>query len=94
MPATAVTTVAVVVAEWDWWALVLPVAAAVVTGCVFTSVHFATKGGIGVGDMKLAGVIGLAIGSLGAGTVWLSILAPSVAALIWAKASCRVGPIP
>lgn len=97
LPTTAVTTVAVVgvaVAERDWWALALPVAAAVVTGCVFASVHFATKGGIGFGDTKLAALIGLALGSVGLGAVWLAVIAGSVAALVWAKTSRRVGHIP
>jgi len=97
LPTTAVTTVAVVgvaVAERDWWALALPVAAAVVTGCVFASVHFATKGGIGFGDTKLAALIGLALGSVGLGAVWLAVVAGSVAALVWAKTSRRVGHIP
>ena len=97
LPATAVTTVAVVgvaVAERDWWALGLPVAAAVVTGCVFASVHFATKGGIGFGDTKLAALIGLALGSVGLGAVWLGVLVGSVGALVWNRATRRASPIP
>lgn len=96
LPTTAVTTVAAVgvaVAERDSWALALPVAAAVVTGCVFASVHFATKGGIGFGDTKLAALIGLALGSVGLGAIWLAVVAGSVAALVWAKTSRRVGHI-
>lgn len=76
----------------DWRALILPLASALVTGGAFAGVHFATKGGIGFGDAKLATAIGLALGTLGAGAVWLSILAGSVTALIWAKTTRNVSP--
>ncbi len=77
----------------DGQALILPVTAALATGGVFAAIHFATKGGIGFGDVKLATVIGLAVGPLGIGAVWLSVLTGSLAALIWAKASRKIHPI-
>lgn len=78
----------------DWQALTVPVAAALLTGGVFAAIHFATKGGIGFGDVKLAATISLAVGPLGAGTVWLSALTGSVATLVWANTRRKPGPIP
>lgn len=78
----------------DWRTLVMPVTAALATGGVFAAIHFATKGGIGFGDAKLATVIGLAVGPIGIGAVWLSVITGSLAALIWAKTTPKVGPIP
>lgn len=77
----------------DWRTLVVPATAALATGGVFAAIHFATKGGIGFGDVKLTTVIGLAVGPLGIGAVWLSVLTGSLAALIWAKASRKFHPI-
>ncbi len=81
------------VATQDWMTLIVPTVAALATGGVFAAVHLATKGGIGFGDVKLATVIGLAVGSLGVTAAWLSILAGSLTALVWANASRKVGPI-
>lgn len=78
----------------DGQALLLPATAALATGGVFAAIHFATKGGIGFGDVKLATVIGLAVGPLGVATVWLSVLAGSIAALIWAVAARHSNSIP
>lgn len=80
--------------EQDWSALFIPLTAALATGGLLASVHFATKGGIGFGDVKLATVIGLAVGPLGVGVVWRSILVGSIAALVWAKAARKAGSIP
>jgi leader peptidase (prepilin peptidase)/N-methyltransferase len=44
--------------------------------------------------VKLAATIGLAVGTLGASAVWLALLTGSLAAVVWAKATRRVGPIP
>lgn len=96
-PTAAATLLAVVgttVATRDWMALIVPTAAALATGGVFSAVHFSTEGGIGFGDVKLATVIGLAVGSLGVTATWVSVLAGSLTALVWAKASRSKGPIP
>lgn len=95
-PTAAATMLAVVsttVATQDWMTLIVPTVAALATGGVFTAVHFTTKGGIGFGDVKLATVIGLAAGSLGAGAIWLSVLTGSVAALTWNSTAGRSGPL-
>ena len=91
--ATLLAVVGIAVATQDWMTLIVPTVAALVTGGVFAAVHFATKGGIGFGDVKLATVIGLAVGSLGVTAAWLSALAGSLTALVWAKAWRKVGPI-
>ncbi len=96
-PTAAGTLVAVVglaTVEQDWRTLILPVSVALLTGTVLATVHFATRGGIGFGDAKLAAVIGLAVGTLGVGASWLGVLIGSVAALVWAKATRKIGPIP
>ena len=97
VPAAVVTLLAVVAtaaAQHRWSALVLPVAAALTTGAMFAAVHFVSKGGIGFGDVKLASVMGLSIGPLGLGPVWLAVITGSLGALVWAKTTRRVGPIP
>ncbi len=78
----------------DWRTLIVSVVTALPAGAVFAAVHVVTKGGIGFGDVKLAVVVGFAVGPLGAGAAWLGILTGSVAALVWAKATHTVGPIP
>ena len=87
------TIVGMAAATQHWRTFVVPVVAASLVGGVFAVVHFATKSGVGFGDVKLAAAISLAIGSFGAATAWLGVLAGSVAALVWAKASRKVGPI-
>ena len=61
-------------------------------GGTFAVVHFATKGGIGFGDVKLAATIGLSIGHLGLTAVCVAFLAGSIVALIWAAISKQRGP--
>jgi len=98
LAATAAATVLALVglaqANQEWRTLLVPSATAAVAGGVFAVVHFATRGGVGFGDVKLATVIGLAVGPLGVGAVWLTTLAGSVAAVVWTKATRRSGPIP
>lgn len=91
---TVLVTIGEAAAAQNAREILVPVAAAMVTGGVFAAVHFATNGGIGFGDVKLAAVIGLAIGSLGLTAAWLSVLVGSVAASAWAKLGHKVGPIP
>lgn len=96
-PTAAATLLAVggtVAVTQEWRTLIVPAAAAVVTGGVFAAIHIATKGGIGFGDVKVAALIGLAVGPLGIAAVWLAVLAGTLIALVWAAASRRVGPIP
>ncbi|MCA0306334.1 MAG: prepilin peptidase [Actinobacteria bacterium] len=91
--ATLLAAAGVAAVAHDWRGLMVPMASCLVAGCVFASIHFATKGGVGFGDGKLAATIGLAVGPLGSGAVWLSVLSGSVAALMWAKTARRMAPI-
>ena len=91
--ATLLAVVGITVATQDWMTLVVPAVAALATGGVFAAAHFATKGGIGFGDVKLATVIGLAVGPRGVGAAWLALLLGCAAALIWATAMRAAGPI-
>lgn len=96
-PTAAATTLVVLgltATTQNWRTIVVPVIAAALVGGAFASVHFATRGGIGFGDVKLAAAIGLATGPLGLGAVWLGTLAGSAAALIWNRATRRNAPIP
>lgn len=77
----------------DWQALTVPITAALVTGGVFAAIHFATKGGIGFGDVKLATLIGLAVAPIGVAAAWLSILVGSGLALIRAKVMRQGAPL-
>lgn len=93
----AVTMLAVVgnaVAAREWLALLLPVTTALATAAVFAGVHLSSRGGVGFGDVKLAALIGLALGAQGAVVVWVSVLTGSVAALTWSRARHHAGPIP
>lgn len=92
--ATILVVVGIAAAGQGWRALIVPLVAALTIGIIFAAVHFFTEGGIGFGDVKLATLIALALGSLGIGAVWLSVLAGSVATVVWAKAGRRAGPIP
>jgi leader peptidase (prepilin peptidase)/N-methyltransferase len=91
---TLLAVAAVADTAQEWQALVVPIAAALLIGGLLAAVHFATQGGIGFGDVKLAALTSLAVGPLGLRAVWLSVLSGSCAALVWSKASRRVGPIP
>ena len=96
-PTAAVTAVAViVVALWAAGpaAAILAAVGGLLAGGVFAAIHFVTRGGVGMGDVKLAAVIGVALGPLGLNAVWLALLAGSVAAFVWAKATRRSGPVP
>jgi leader peptidase (prepilin peptidase)/N-methyltransferase len=95
---TAVATLLVLIGmaagSRNWGMIVVPVAGSLVVGGIFVVVHFLTHDGIGFGDAKLAALIGLSVGPLGAGAVWLGILVGSAAALLWAQATRMVGCIP
>jgi len=92
--ASMLVVVGITVATQAWMTLVVPTVATLATGGAFAAVHFASKAGIGFGDVKVAAIIGLALGSLGLEVVWLSIMVGSLGALVWVKARCRDGPIP
>lgn len=60
----------------------LPLVPLAITGPWIAAVDFATKGGVGFGDVKFAAMIGLALGPLGLGSVCLSVFVGLAAALV------------
>lgn len=67
-------------------------------GCVLASAvvlvsHFVTRGGIGMGDVKLAAIVGVALGHQGPNAVTVSLVIGSVAAILWSKAAKHTGPL-
>ena len=92
--ATLLAVVLMTAAAQDLRILVVPVVGGLLAGGVFTVVHFATNGGIGFGDVKLAGLLAIAIGPLGADAVWAAVLTGSVGTLVWARSTQQTGPVP
>lgn len=62
-------------------------------GAVFLASHLLTRGGIGMGDVKLAAAAGLAIGAYNLTLVLAAVLIGSLAAIAWAKATRHSGPL-
>lgn len=62
-------------------------------GGLFAISHTITRGGIGYGDVKLAAIIGLAIGHLGLQPLWLGLLAGTTTAFVWARLRRHAGPV-
>ncbi len=92
--ATALVILSVSAATQDLRILISSSLGALVVGAVFGAVHLASRGGIGFGDVKLAALVAGAAGSLGVTAVWLSVVAGSLTALVWANACRRKGLIP
>ena len=96
-PSGALTAAAALIASLitkDPQAVVLALLGALLAGGIYAGIHAATRGGIGYGDVKLAGVIGLALGPLSLTIVWVALLAGTITAALWAKARHHSGPIP
>lgn len=89
---TAALVLVITFSNGDTSTALLALLGAAIAGGTFAVVHFATKGGIGFGDAKLAAAIGLSLGHLGLTAVLVALLAGSIVALIWAGASKRRGP--
>lgn len=72
---------------------ILSLLGGILAGLVFLASHFLTRGGIGMGDVKLAAVAGLALGAHGLNHVTLALITGSLPAIIWAKATQRTEPV-
>jgi leader peptidase (prepilin peptidase)/N-methyltransferase len=83
-------------AAWrgDWTIAVQSGAGALLAGGTFWLLHLATRGGVGFGDVKLAGVVGLVAGAVSLGTTWCALAFGSAGALIWAKLRRQKDPLP
>lgn len=63
-------------------------------GTIFALLHLVSHGGIGFGDVKLAAVIGTAVGSVSlSGLLWAILLA-CLGAGVWAVVTHQRGPFP
>lgn len=78
----------------DWMALAEAAAGALLSGGTFWLLSVVTRGGVGLGDAKLAAVVGLATGAISVISVWSAIAAGSLLALVWHKARRRQAPFP
>lgn len=70
LPAYPVVAVLLVLASWgahDWWALVRAAIGGAALFVLFLVLAIVRPGGMGMGDVKLAGVLGMALGWLGWG---------------------------
>lgn len=72
---------------------VLSLLGSILAAVVFLASHLLTRGGIGMGDVKLAAIAGMAIGVHGLDRVALALITGSLTALIWSKATKHLGPI-
>lgn len=86
----------VVVAAWngDWRLTLVSLGGGLLAGATFWVLNAATRGAVGFGDVKLAAVVGFAMGSASLGTVWFSVLIGSLIALIWMRWRRQSGPVP
>ncbi len=95
-PLAAATTLAVAAAALatrNWPIAILSLLGGILAAAVFLTTNLLTRGGIGMGDTKLATIIGLAIGPAGLIPVAAALIAGSFTALIWAKATRHTGPV-
>lgn len=60
-------------------------------GGMLAVIHFASRGELGFGDVKLAAVIGISLGPLGLGRLFVALLVGSAAAVVWIKATGQKG---
>jgi leader peptidase (prepilin peptidase)/N-methyltransferase len=68
-------------------------AGALLAGGAFWLLSAITRGGIGFGDVKLAGIIGGATGTLSFAVGWWAALIAALSALVWARVGGRTPPV-
>lgn len=91
--ATALAIAAAALATHSWPVAILSLFGGILAAVVFLTSNLLTRGGIGMGDTKLATIIGLAIGPAGLMPVAAALIAGSFTAIIWAKATRHTGPV-
>ncbi|MCA0297254.1 MAG: prepilin peptidase [Actinobacteria bacterium] len=75
-----------------WATAVSGLIGGLVAGAALMMLNLLTRGGVGIGDIKLAAIIGSAAGAVSLATAWWALLVGSVVALIWAKSIHHRGP--
>jgi leader peptidase (prepilin peptidase)/N-methyltransferase len=78
LPSYVVGGVLLGVAAWvghDWWAAARGLVAMSALWLLYFGLSLTYKGGMGFGDVKLAGLLGLYLGFIGWGPVWIGALA-------------------
>lgn len=96
-PVALLTLVALaVVSAWssDWNVAIRSLGGGLLAGGTFWLLSLLTRNDVGVGDAKLAAVLGLVAGSVSLAVAWCSLLIAAALALIWTKALRRAGPVP
>lgn len=81
-------------AAWrgTWTIAVQSIAGAFLAGGTFWLLNWATHGGVGFGDVKLASLVGLVAGAVSLAAVWWAVALGTAGALIWARVRRREGP--
>lgn len=91
--AASVTTVVVAAVATDSLRpLLLGLIGAAVAGGGYLLMHLVGKGALGLGDVKLAAVMGIAVGALGLGVLWWALFLSSILCLAWVLAVRRGRP--
>lgn len=91
--ATALTVAVAALATRSWPVAILSLFGGILAAVVFLTSNLLTRGGIGMGDTKLATIVGLAIGPAGLMPVAAALIAGSFTAIIWAKTTRHTGPV-
>lgn len=97
LPSYPVTLALLVVAAgigWDWWPLARAVIAAALVAGFYLVLGLAFPGGFGLGDVKLGGLLALALGWLGWSTLTTGVLAAwgLAAVALFVRQAVRRGP--
>lgn len=95
LPAYPVLAIAITIhagAEQEWWILARALIGAAIVGGVYFTLWFAYPKGMGFGDVKTAGMLGLALGAVGWGAVAVGAIAgPMIGGLVGIGAMIRNG---
>ncbi len=79
------------IADGGWATAAMGLLGGLIAGAAFGVLNLLTRGGVGFGDVKLATVIGTALGTNGLGLVWWGLAVGSLAALIATVVTRRRG---
>ncbi|NNG40684.1 hypothetical protein HJ588_15570 [Flexivirga sp. ID2601S] len=94
-PVAVASLIAVVVVSATTHRLQVPVLGGVglvLAGGCYLTLHLVGGGAVGLGDVKLAAVLGLALGAVGLGVLWWAMLLSSLLCLAWVAVTRRGKP--